>query len=329
MPRGSGALVLHAELAKQLAGYRLRTYSPWWTLLPPLLPWLGRGGADLIHNSADYGIWFKRRDVPLVVTLHNYVSDRFMRDYSSRLQYLHYRTDLRWFTRRTLLAADATVAVSHFVADLTRQDLGLERAIPVIYNGVDEQRFTPSSQPRTGRPFRVLFSGNLSRRKRAELLAPLAARLGPAFEIWFTAGLGAAPTAPAGAGLHCVGRVAHTDMPELYRSVDALFMPSVREGFGLAAAEAMACGLPVVGCNQSALPELVVDGQGGVLCGIDDLEGYAAALRQLAEDRSAAANMGAFNRARVEQRFTLRQMGEGYRALFQAVADGDSAGFTG
>ena len=55
-------------------------------------------------------------------------------------------------------------------------------------------------------------------------------------------------------------------MPERYGSMDILLMPSVREGFGLSIAEAMACGLPVVATNCSAIPELIDDGKGGFLC---------------------------------------------------------------
>jgi glycosyltransferase involved in cell wall biosynthesis len=331
VPRGSGAYVLHAQLARRLPGYWLNPYSPWWTLIPPALAAFSSSKVDLLHASADYGIFVKRPGVPLIATLHNYTSDRFMRPYSSRLQYLHYRTDLRCFTRRTLDAASVVVAISRFVADLVTDDLASDKRIHLIYNGVDHGRFVPDSrdrgQPQKSARFRVLYCGNLNRRKRAELLPALSERLGGRFEIHYTAGLSQSGQRFADAGsnaaaLRPLGRVEHTHMPGVYQSMDVLFMPSVREGFGLCVAEAMACGLPVVACGESALPELVVQGEGGFLCPVDDVACYADAIRTLAEDRQAARRMGEFNRARVERMFTLDRMVRDYRELFESVLDG-------
>lgn len=327
VPAGSGVEVLHRSLAAGIPGYQLHCYSPWWSLLPPALPAFSRGDVDLIHASADYGVFFKRPGVPLVATLHNYTSDRFMREYSSRLQYLHYRSDLRLFSRMTLNTASVVVAISQYMADLVSTDLEVRRPIRLIYNGIDEQCFTPAEGTPAGRRYRILFCGNLNRRKRAGMLAPLAEALGSGFEIHYTAGLSGSPdqVAPVGsdvARMRPLGRVSYVDMPQVYRQVDVLLMPSVREGFGLCVAEAMACGLPVVACAESALPELVVDRQGGYLCPVDDIACYADAIRALAGDRASARRMGEFNRERVERLFTRTRMLREYEALFEAVLDG-------
>jgi glycosyltransferase involved in cell wall biosynthesis len=123
--------------------------------------------------------------------------------------------------------------------------------------------------------------------------------------------------------LRPLGRIEHADMPAVYQSMDALFMPSVREGFGLCVAEAMACGLPVVACRESAMPELVEAGRGGTLCPVDDVACYADAIRRLADDRVSARRMGEFNRGRIEEQFTQVRMIEEYRALFESVLDGE------
>ncbi|MDJ0738665.1 MAG: glycosyltransferase family 4 protein [Gammaproteobacteria bacterium] len=327
VPRGSGVEVLHRSLMQGIDGYVMRTYSPWWTLLPAALPAFSARDADLVHASADYGWWFHRRGVPLVVTLHNYTSDQAMRPFSSRLQYVHYRSDLRWFHRATLRVATVVVAISRFIGEIATRDLGVTPHLRLIYNGVDHQRFVPAGQARGARPFRVLFCGNLNRRKRAHLLPALAEHLGTGFEIHYTSGLSGAAQAgwrPAtgGARLHALGSVPHAEMPAVYQSMDALFMPSVREGFGLCVAEAMACGLPVVACAQSALPELVTQDRGGLLCAVDDVAGYAAALRRLADDAALCRDMGGYNRQRVERLFTRDRMVGEYRRLFEEVLDG-------
>jgi glycosyltransferase involved in cell wall biosynthesis len=326
VPSGSGACVLHGQLARQLPGYRLNPYSPWWTLFPPVLAAFSSSKVDLIHASADYGVFFARPGVPLVATLHNYTSDLFMRDYSSSLQYLHYRTDLRWFSRLTFERATVVVAISQFIAQLATKDLQTDTPVRLIYNGVDHTLFVPGNAKTRSWPFRVLFCGNLNRRKRAQLLPSLAAALGDGFEIHYTAGLsgGALDLPAAGRGvLRPLGRIEHADMPAVYQSMDALFMPSVREGFGLCVAEAMACGLPVVACRESAMPELVEAGRGGTLCPVDDVACYADAIRRLADDRVSARRMGEFNRGRIEEQFTQVRMIEEYRALFESVLDGE------
>ena len=333
IPTGSGAYVLHEQLASRLADYRLRPYSPWWTLFPPALPLAGRGNADLVHAEAGYGIFFKRRGLPLVVTAHGYVSDRLMRACSSRLQYLHYRTDLRLFTYLTLQQADRVVVVSEFLRNLIRRDLGIDRPVQVIHNGVNEQRFVPAPPAHAAKrkSFRLLFCGNLRPAKGAGLLVPLAEALGEGFEICYTGGSSDAKASqapsPRGAGrLVPLGRLAHADMPAVYHDVDALLVPSLREGFGLCVAEAMACGLPVVATNDSALPELVQHGDGGLLCPANDVVAFANAVRMLAGSRADRVRMGEYNRARVEEHFTLDRMAEDYRRLFIEVIDGGAAG---
>ena len=331
VPAGTGATVLHAELAKALPDYELRSYSPWLELLPPLMRRVCAGPRpDVVHATLEYGCWLRRPDARLVATAHNYVSDRAIRPYVSSLQYLHYRTDLAWSARRTVEQADAIVAVSHFVAQMLRDDFGVSRPVQVIYNGVDTARFAPASPSRRSGPFRVLFCGNHRCRKRPALLAPLARALGPEFEIHYTQGLRRSSVSlEAGreaARMVCVGSVAHSDMPTLYRQVDLLFMPSAREGFGLCVAEAMACGLPVVAADAGALPELVVEGQGGHLCAIDDVSAFATAIRNISDDRARASRMGAFNRARAEERFGAVAMARQYQSLFQAVLDKADAG---
>lgn len=325
VPSGSGAWVLHESLRKALPGYRLHRYSRWWELFPPAMPLFGKADCDLVHATLDYGALFRSRGKPLVTTAHNYVLDRAMQPYASPLQQLHYRTDLRWLTRLGLRYSDRVVAVSRFVANRLQQDLGYQGQVDVIYNGIDSGRFVPGSKPASPR-FRVLFCGNTTRRKRAQLLVPLANALGERFEIRYTAGLSGSDALHGvrqanSAELVALGQVSHGQMPEVYREVDLLFMPSAREGFGLCVAEAMACGLPVVAAAGSAMDELVVQSQGGALCTLDDVSCFADAIRRIADDPSIVLQMGQFNRARVEQLFTLAAMSGAYRELFEQLMD--------
>ncbi|GAB4352907.1 MAG: hypothetical protein Kow0073_08800 [Immundisolibacter sp.] len=319
VPTGSGAAVIHRALQDAMPGYLLATYPPRCEYWPPLLRRLRDPAADLVHAPPDHAAFVCPRRTPLVITFHNYVLDRAMRPYSSAVQRLHYASDLRLYTRMALRRAAAVTAVSNFTAQLVREDLRFAGPIEVIPNGVDVGRFRPGDAPPQDGPLRVLFSGNLTRRKGADLLAEIARLAGPDVEIHYTTGPRASVADPRWAGLHPQGRVPHEQMPALYRQFDVLLFPTVREGFGLAVAEAMATGLAIVASNTSTMPELVENEVGGFLCPLREPHAYAAALRRLAADRERVRRMGQHNRQVVESRYTLERMVAGYRAVFERV----------
>lgn len=93
------------------------------------------------------------------------------------------------------------------------------------------------------------------------------------------------------------------DIPAFYRKLDLLVMPSVAEGFGLAAAEAGASGVPVIATAVSSLPEIVVHRETGLLVPPDDVAALTAALDDLLKKPDLARQMGRAARARVAARF--------------------------
>ncbi len=82
--------------------------------------------------------------------------------------------------------------------------------------------------------------------------------------------------------IRVLGSVPLPDLIDLYSAADALVFPSLYEGFGLPALEAMACGLPVAAAARGALPEVVADA--GLLADPEDVDGFAAQVIQLLED---------------------------------------------
>jgi glycosyltransferase involved in cell wall biosynthesis len=87
------------------------------------------------------------------------------------------------------------------------------------------------------------------------------------------------------------------DLPLFYAAAELLVMPSLYEGFGLPALEAMASGIPVVVSDRAALPE-VVGRDSGILVDPSDVAGLARAIVKLLEDRALAMRLGARGRAR-------------------------------
>jgi glycosyltransferase involved in cell wall biosynthesis len=99
-------------------------------------------------------------------------------------------------------------------------------------------------------------------------------------------------------------------------SADAVVLPSVptpdgrEEGIPIVLMEAMSSGLAVVASRTGGIPELVEDGEGGLLVEPGDAEGLAEALRGLASDAAARAMIGRAARARVLEAFDLDEQAE-------------------
>jgi len=223
--------------------------------------------------------------LPVVVTVHG-----------SDINHFAGRPHLRPAIIRALDAADMIIAVS---GDLARKvkALGVTTSVTVIPNGIDTGLFRPG--PKTaaaselgldpGRP-RVLFAGNFLPVKGIEYLLqamPAVLRRVPGCELVL---LGARPgtgdreryvEAMRVSGVRdavtVVDRVAHERLPSWFRAADVFVLPSVHEGFGLVAAEALACGRPVV-ATRCGGPEDIVREGAGFLTPVRDPEALADAV---------------------------------------------------
>lgn len=320
MATGNGAYVLHQMLNAHIPDYYVKGYHPYRTFFPlSLFCMAGLKNARMIHTTPDYGIFFYKKTVPLILTVHNYVLDRFMRPYSSFLQNIHYTTDLIWFTKMALEKAHTVTAVSHFAAQMLKKDLHFNKPVKVIYNGIDEDHFKPVSSKSSSKRVLVFFSGNLTSRKGIMWLPEIALKLNPNIHICYTQGLRTKKILPSLPNLIPTGAVPFMDMPYQYQKMDMLIMPTVREGFGLSVAEAMSCGLPVIASHCSSMPELVDHGKGGFLCPIGDIDAFASKINHLADSPAKRKEMGEYNRMKIESMFTLKRMIKDYMTLFESI----------
>lgn len=103
----------------------------------------------------------------------------------------------------------------------------------------------------------------------------------------------------------------------LLAGADLFLLPSSNESFGLSALEALACGVPVVGSNAGGIPEVVRDGETGVLCAPGDVEGMAAAATSILRDRGRWHAMSTLAASDARVRFSLEAIVAEYEAFYE------------
>jgi glycosyltransferase involved in cell wall biosynthesis len=120
-----------------------------------------------------------------------------------------------------------------------------------------------------------------------------------------------------------LGNVPHAHLGRIYTSMDIFAFPSFGEGFGLALLEAMAWGKPVAASRVMAIPEIVRDGETGLLTPPNDPAALARALLRLLGDDALRLRMGEVGRRRVEETFTVERMArETARVYEESLAEG-------
>lgn len=189
------------------------------------------------------------------------------------------------------------------------------------YNHVDTDRWEPVARgrrvPEGGRPFRFLFLGWAIADKGLPELVEAAERLdllpGPTFEV-VVAGDGAVARqlrerralGRLTPRIVLAGWVTGEAQERELAAADALVLPTHYEGLPNVVLEAMACGLPVISTPVGAIPEVVGDGETGILVPVRDPRGLVAAMDRLRRDPTLSIAMGRRGRERVRSRFDRR-----------------------
>lgn len=241
----------------------------------------------------------------------------------------------RWLYNRMV---DAVVAISEGVRTVLLQ-AGVEPGrIHLIPSGVDVGRFEAADAMRSaararygifGQEFVVVMIASLETRKGHAVLLDALGALADIAVRALCAGTGSQAAVLAARrdalGLRdrvrFLGQVAA--VPELLAAADVVVLPSLQEGLGVAAIEAMAAGRPLIVSRAGGLPEVVGDGVAGLLVEPGDAAGLAAALRRVARDPATARALGDAGRARARERFSVEAMASATRALYRRLARTD------
>lgn len=315
---GSGADVFTERLADALNNQGVRAeitwlphraeYAPWSVPLPKPPEW-----ANVVHINTWLHPRFIPPRIPVVATMHHVVHDPAFAPSRTAAQAAYHQFWIKPIEAAVLRRAQLITAVSNYTANQTRAVFG-QHDVTVIPNGIDTDVFRPGPERPPHHPFRLLFVGNWSRRKGTDLLPHIMQTLGPDFELWVTSGLRDwRDKTPLPANIRFLGRVPTTEaLVGVYQDADALMFPSRLEGFGLAALEALACGLPVVATHGSALPEVIRHGCTGYLCSQDDVDAFVGACRALKVNVLAWSEARIASRQRVKRLFSIAAIAQKY-----------------
>jgi len=236
-------------------------------------------------------------------------------------------------TQYLISTSDAATAVSESLAQQTRDCFCANTDpacdIQVIPNFVDTDRFHPhaGAAAENAAPHAVHVS-NFRAVKRVPWLIEAFALATEGTQATLTL-VGDGPDQQASADrareLGIEGRVCFLGerdaLPELLAPADVFLLTSREESFGLSALEAMSSGTPVVATAVGGVPEVVVDGETGLLAPADDLEAYAARLKELLFDRERARRMGHTARKSVLDRFARDRIVTRYEELYRGVLE--------
>ena len=110
------------------------------------------------------------------------------------------------------------------------------------------------------------------------------------------------------------------DAANLMAAFDVFLLPSLREGFGLVLLEAMSRRLPIVASRVGAIPEIVIDGETGILVEPRNADELAKAIARLLNDRALRKYMGLLGAARLEERFSIERMTNGAITVYEKVS---------
>jgi glycosyltransferase involved in cell wall biosynthesis len=223
-------------------------------------------------------------------------------DYAPTLQFHSFPPAYRQQLESEINLADHIFVLSSF-HKRTFLEAGIdERKLIVTPLGVDNQLFHPAIRQQDG-VFRVLFVGQVTQRKGISYLIQgfrmaaiphseliLVGRLQTARQPWAEV-----------SNIRRISAVARWELPAIYQAADVFVLPSLVEGFPLAALEAMACGLPVIVSKHTFGDDVVQDGIDGYVTRIRDAEAIADRLRYLYENPDRRELMAMAARRRAEQ----------------------------
>lgn len=293
---------------------------------------------DIIHDnqSLSWGMLeLQRQGFPLVTTIHHPITSDLSIALSAAKHWWERVLIRRWHSfltmqKRVARQLDHVVTVS----ERSRKDIAdsyaiAEDDISLVHCGIDTEEFRPQPQiPRRRHRLMATVSADQPLKGVRYLLEAVAelAKTYPDVEL-----LMVGKPKPGGPSeqlmqrlnivdrVHFVSGIPTEELVRHYCEAEVVVVPSVYEGFGLPAGEAMACGTPVVASRGGALPEVV--GDAGLQVPVKDSKAIADAVSSLFEDGELRERIGAAGRQRMEDIFCWHRAAREMTAYYWQVFD--------
>lgn len=298
----------------------------------PLWRWLWRNlePADIVHTHASLAarLVAKQRGYPVVLTRHTLGADVPPGGFKPSRRLL-YRSVAKIFS-------DATIAVSEACRERLLAEGVPSSAIELVYHGIDTEPYLAArgdvwrQQLGLGADEKLLITvARLAPVKGLQHAVDAAAMLKQeqiSF-TWLFVGQGSelnnlqAQSDALGLGDNVRWLGFQHDIPGLLAAADIFVLPSLQEALGLAVLEAMAAGLPVVASQVGGIPELVNDGQEGLLVPAAASQELAEAVKRLLVDCVLAARLGVAGRQKVLDHFTVKTMQAQTDKVYREILD--------
>jgi len=233
-------------------------------------------------------------------------------------------------TKYSINTSDRVTAVSHYLAAKTKTEFGINRSIDVVHNFIDTARFYPREDTSCRSCYAsdeekvIMHLSNFRPVKNITGVVHMFHRLTqlcPAVLLL----VGDGPE--SGAALSLAGQLGFAEkvrfvgnqqkVENLFACADAFLLPSHYESFGLAALEAMACGVPVVAADVGGVSEVIEDGKTGFLINPDDYDTGAEKLNALLSDQTLRTSIKEAALTAVYQKFTAEKIVPHYEKIYE------------
>lgn len=280
---------------------------------------------DIIHDnqSLSYGIWAISKFVPTIATIHHPITVDRNIEIKAASSLWNKLKQMRWYSfigMQKQVAGRLLRIIT--VSKSARDDISTDFKVPqdrfnIVPNGIDTNLFFPmpgvkrekdriivtnsADTPLKGLSYLLRAVAQISKKRKIKLIVigspkkksgivKLIKELEIENSIFFT------------------GRIDNQKFVREYAKAALAVVPSVYEGFGLPAGEAMACGVPVISTTGGALPEVV--GNAGIVVPPADSDALAKAITKLLDNPDMARSLAAAGYKRVQEKFTWKRAAE-------------------
>jgi len=288
---------------------------------------------DVIHNHSQYTMGLhailvaKSFHIPLVQHYHMYLKKvlHYLPDVCQiSPKYTNYSIDKLtaiFLNRGDIVVVPSDVMKKYLIS------IGVNKKIQVIPFGIDLECFRVNKKENRKKRFTVLHVGRLSKEKKVNEIIKIFARFSTDKKIQ----LKIIGDGPEKDNLKCLtkllkidkkvtfsGWIPRKNLPKEYNDANVFITLSDMETFGIVIVEAMACGLPVIGSNALAIPELIVQDRNGYLVNINDRNDILNKLNKIYYDKNLEIRLSK-NASKFAERFEEGEIFQKLEHIYQSV----------